>query len=314
MRNVSLAAFSDLIPASVAEAGGVKAACAFWEDLFAQRIYEPTDLVLLPECATRAKGFTRQQAIDFEEEAYQPLLETFQSLAQKHHCYIAYSALVPAEQGGGCRRNRLILIGRDGEVAGGYDKVGLTQGELDPPRSMRPGSGASVVECDFGRVGFFVCFDICFPELMLAYRKLKPDLMLFASGCDGHFQRSQWAYHCRSHLLSAVGNSRCALIDPTGFPIAESTNYRGYIRAIANLDCENIGAGLTWKQIHDGQRKYPGKFRVEIPPYLSTALAYSDDPERDVHSYLQELGIPTLDDYYDGMRSQYRDLGVELFR
>ena len=312
MRTVWLAAFSDLIPAEIGRSGDVDAACAFWDHLFADRLYEPVDLILLPECASRPRGMSGEAAVAFEERVYQPLVQTMQRLARRHQCYIAFPSLIPADKAGK-RRNAVSLIDRQGELLLRYDKQALTQGELNAPRSMKGGGGPVIARCDFGTVGFFICFDINFPELMQAYMRLQPDVMLFASRCDGGFQRSLWAYLCRSHLLSAVGDGPCALLDPAGCPLAQSTNYRGYIRTRANLDCRNIGIGLTWQQLHDAQRRYPGKFHVEIPPYLSTGVAYSDDPNRGVDEYLEEAGIPTLDAYYNGMRRQYEALGQKQF-
>lgn len=310
MRNVWLAAFSDL-PAPIDGVNmerDIEQVCAFWERIFTERLYEPVDLVLLPEASSRPRNTPASRTGPFTDAVYERLLEVMCRLARRHNCYIAYPSSTPPDQDGN-RRNRIHLIDREGKVCAQYDKIGLTSGELGA-RRMLPGESIITFDCDFGRVGFFTCFDINFPELMFAYRKTNPDLMLYASMCDGAFMRSQWAYTCRCHLLSAVGGHLSTLLDPAGSTIAQSTNYRSYLRAQVNLDCENIGIGLTWEQLHEAQRRYPGKFYVEIPPYLSTGVAYSRDEERDVYSFLREFQIPTLDEYYDAMREEYRQRGV----
>ncbi len=307
VNKIWISAHSDL-PAGVTT---VQEICAFWKRILDEREYQPVDLILFPECCSRPRGLPKELTYQLSDESYLPLLEMLSVEARKRRCYIAFSAHVPPAVAGD-RRNAVTLIDRSGQICAQYFKVAPTRDEISL-RQIKPGDGPVIAECDFGRVGMFLCFDINFPELMLAYRSLHPVLMLFASACDGTIMRSHWAYMCRCHLLSAIGLGVCTVLDPAGSVLAQSTNYRSYVRAQINLDCCNVPLGYPWKDIHDLQRKYPDRFVVDVPAGLSTGVAYSYDPDRSVSSFLEEAGIPVLDDYYNEMRKTYHDLGVPLF-
>ena len=307
MNQIWLSAHADL-PVGVSTVQGI---CAFWKTILDEREYRPVDLILFPECCSRPRGLPKEEIYRLSDESFVPMVEMLSAEAKKRHCYIAFSAHVPPETAG-VRRNAITLIDRSGQICAQYFKVAPTRDEINV-REIKPGEGPVIAECDFGRVGMFICFDINFPELMLAYRNLRPDLMLFASACDGGIMRSHWAYMCRCHLLSAIGQGLCTVLDPAGSILAQSTNYRSYVRTQVNLDCRNVPLGYPWKDIHDLQRKYPDRFTVEVPPYLSTGVAYSYDPDRSVDSFLKEAGIPQLDDYYNEMREMYHEQGGKLF-
>ncbi|MGC8641388.1 MAG: carbon-nitrogen hydrolase family protein, partial [Isosphaeraceae bacterium] len=76
-------------------------------------------------------------------------------------------------------RNTSILIGREGEVIGRYDKMFPTIPEME--KGVTPGTVTQVFETDLGRVGLLICFDLNFAEVRVALKQNKPDIVVFSS-------------------------------------------------------------------------------------------------------------------------------------
>ena len=56
---------------------------------------------------------------------------------------------------------------------------------------IQAGEEIAVIECDFGRVGCAICFDLNFAELQQRYARTRPDLMVYSSFFHGDLmQRS----------------------------------------------------------------------------------------------------------------------------
>ena len=62
----------------------------------------------------------------------------------------------------GAIRNVAVVIDRDGNAVGVYEKVHLTSGERE--KGLVAGSNWPVFRLDFGRIGIMICHDMEFPE------------------------------------------------------------------------------------------------------------------------------------------------------
>jgi predicted amidohydrolase len=61
------------------------------------------------------------------------------------------------EESPGIWRNSCVLLGRDGNIAGIYDKNFPTIGEME--EGIKASDQAPVFQCDFGRVAIAICFE-----------------------------------------------------------------------------------------------------------------------------------------------------------
>ena len=79
---------------------------------------------------------------------------------------------------------------------------------------------APLIECDFGRVGSAICFDLNFSEIRQRYEQARPDLLIFPSMYHGGLMQAYWAYACRAHLVTAVCGLPSAILSPVGNELA----------------------------------------------------------------------------------------------
>lgn len=254
------------------------------------------DLVVLPEmCDLPANyNYANQHGQTYFRERGERVLEALAAVAREHACYITYPAvrLLPD----GTFRNSTHLIDRHGSITAIYDKYHPTLWELDG--CILPGTQAVVTECDFGRVGFAICFDLNFDELRLQYVRARPDLILFSSMYHGGLMQNYWAYSCRAHFAGAITGTGGYIHSPVGEPLATSTNYFNYATTTVNLDCRLAHLDYNLEGLTAMRAKYGPKVKVFDPGYLAAVLISSETEEFTVEQVLKEFDIEQLDDYF----------------
>src|SRR5262249_29509810 len=96
-----------------------------------------------------------------------PVRETFATLASKHKAYIiAPMDLAESGPGGMTYSNAAVLFDRKGEVAGIYRKVHpvAVLGTDALEAGVTPGREYPVSDCDFGKLGIQICWDVQFED------------------------------------------------------------------------------------------------------------------------------------------------------
>lgn len=124
------------------------------------------DLLILPELWNI--GFANYDKFHAESEPIDGY--TASAIAQKARelgAYVHGGSFV--EKRGGKYHNTSVLFDRKGALIGAYRKVHLFTYQSREPELLTPGSGISVIETEFGKMGLSTCYDLRFPEF---YRKM----------------------------------------------------------------------------------------------------------------------------------------------
>lgn len=278
---------------------------SYWERRLSLVLPDHPDLIVLPECCDRYSSFdTKNPHFDpkltyeyYESYRGTRILDYFASVAKKHRCYIAYSAIMPDTDG--INRNSVMMIDRNGQVIGRYNKHNLTIGEVDNIKGLC-GKDAAIFDCDFGKVGAVICFDLNFEEIRNLYKEKCPDLLIFSSAYHGSFMQNFWAYELQSWMVTAIGcNDISSVINPVGTRIAETCNYRNYITCDINLDCKVAHLDLNWEATEKAKNKYGADFVIHDPGHLGAMLLTSESEDVTVTEIMDEFGIETLDSYFE---------------
>ena len=132
------------------------------------------DLILAPEGAVcNAGSNAEERAADLEQT-----VKVIGAKAIKYHTYIAVGILFNEKtpEGKSLPRNAVALIDRDGKLAGLYFKVHPAfNWDDDAPGVLEdgtvPGEDFPVFQCDFGRVGFLICYDMAYTDGWMKLRE-----------------------------------------------------------------------------------------------------------------------------------------------
>ncbi len=260
---------------------------------------EGADLALLPEI------FALQNCADWAAEA-EPLdgyvVTQLREEAKRLNMGIAAGhALVIDSR----KRNSLVLIGRGGDVLALYHKAYPTINELE--KGIVPGSGAQVVETEFGRIGFAICYDLNFAELRLAYRDLDPDLLLFSSYFRGGLETRWWAYETRSHLVSSCIDPESVIVNPVGRVLAQTDFRTRKATVTLNLDCEVLHYDYTNLRLEEAIQRHGAALEFDWAEPEGVFLLSSTGP-RNVREILEEFGWEGAEAYFARARRLREDV------
>ncbi len=128
------------------------------------------DIVVLPELFSTGYqlSIVGPRLQELAEGLSGPTVTALRGAARRAHCYVVAGLALTYDEPG-IVFNSAVVIDRDGELTGTYDKEHLWSLERS---YFRAGSRLPVFETDFGKVGVMICYDMGFPEVarMLALK------------------------------------------------------------------------------------------------------------------------------------------------
>ena len=201
----------------------VAAMIGHWKGKFAKVLPDKPDLIVVPEVCDIPAGISAEKRLAYLKVRKDQVLDYFARVASENSCYVVYSST--REMADGTWRNTSVMLDRTGSIAGIYNKNHLVIGE-NTNDGVLYGREAPILECDFGRVAFAICFDLNFDELREKYVEARPDLIVFTSMYHGGLMQAYWAYSCRAHFVGAVAHcpARSAIPRGMSWPPARITS------------------------------------------------------------------------------------------
>jgi len=249
---------------------------AHWKRHFSRVLPDKPDLIVVPEACDRPRGLSSEKQKEYFQIRKNQVRDYFAGVAKENKCYIVYSAKRKLPDG--TWRNSSVMIDRKGDFIGVYNKNHPTIGEMD--KGILAGKEAPVIECDFGRVAFAICFDLNFDEIRSKYVRAKPDLIVFSSMYHGGMMQAYWAYSCRSHFVGAIAGRADHAV------------------ATVNLDCALVHLDGNWGRLRAMNARYGPKVKITDPGLLGAVLIASEHEEVSIDEMIEEFEIERLDDYF----------------
>ncbi|MBN1642567.1 MAG: carbon-nitrogen hydrolase family protein [Anaerolineae bacterium] len=194
------------------------------------------DLVCLPETFTTV-SVPLENVGATAEPVPGPTTDAISERARAHGSYV----ICPIKnQRDGILWNSAIVIDREGQIAGIYDKAQPVTSSPDYTTfegGVRPGpADVPVFDLDFGRIGIQICYDAGFPESWQRLADKGARLVFWPSAYNGGFPLQVYAYLHHYYVVSAVRTDSSRIIDPLG-AILEATDERhNVIYRDINLD------------------------------------------------------------------------------
>jgi predicted amidohydrolase len=263
------------------------------------------DILVLPELCDRPKvnSISPDKQMEIIKSGNTKFLEYLQDVAKSNKIYIAYPGYRTDTDGN--LRNSNSIIDRNGLVIASYDKNHLVM-EENSKLGAKYSEDLLVLDLDFGRVGFAVCFDLNFTELLDKYRNQGVEVLIFSSEYHGGLMQSYWAYQLRSFFAGSIRPpAPSSIVSPLGEIVAKSTNYHNYVTDTINLDYFIIHLDENWDKITNMKQKYGSKVRVLDPGQLGVVMVSSESKDLTKEALIAEFGFLLLDDYL-GMSRKHR--------
>lgn len=193
------------------------------------------DIICLPEAFTSV-GVSYTRAEDVAEELDGPTVREFSRKAIEGNCYIICPILTKRE---GNVMNSAIVLDRDGDIVGIYDKVHPVTSSPDYTvfeGGVTPGKDFPVFDLDFGRIGIQICFDICFPEGWFQLKLKGAKIVFWVSAYNGGFPLRAYACINNYYVVTSVRTEKAMIIDPCGRVVAQTDHWVNMILYDLNTD------------------------------------------------------------------------------
>lgn len=268
----------------------------YWIKAMDECVASNPDIILLPErCDVHSSIPDKNIKYRWLDRRGDYILNAFSQYAKKHSTYLVY----PTHRtlGDGKYGNCSILIDRQGDVVAIYDKVFPTVGEID--LGIVPGVGPVVADTDFGTLGFAICFDLNFWELLDGYVKASPDVIAFCSQFHGGPMQQVWAYRCQSFFLGATaGRVEKNIVAPDCEIRRQEYSYYDSIMEKINTNCMLCHLDFNRPQLRNALNKYGRKLTLHNTNGLGCVLLTSEDENLPIESIVEEMKIEPWKDYY----------------
>jgi predicted amidohydrolase len=268
------------------------------------------DLAVLPEVAVNGEAGEDAFAHAFPLEG--AVKESFSRKAREHQCYIVVPMYLLEEQPRRQVSNVGVLFDRGGAVVGIYRK--LHPAVSDTTSSMEggitPGKETPVFECDFGKLGLQICFDIYFDYGWNELARKGADLVVWPTQTPQTAQPAFRALQHHYYIVSSTWRNNASIFEPTGRMISQ-LKPPGQI-LVQELDLSY--AILPWSsKLQKGEalrKKYGDKVGFRYYEDEDCGLFWSNDSKVTIRQMIQSIGLVEMEDQMKQVRGLFHKAGV----
>jgi len=181
------------------------------------------DLVVLPETSITGEARSTGTVMDWAYPLEGPVQETFARKASQHHCYIVAPLFLLEDRATKLCSNAAVLFGRQGEVVGIYRKVhpvvDLKTGVME--QGVAAGKEVPVFNCDFGKLGIQICFDINFQYTWKELARKGAEIVAWPTQSPQTTTPACRAMDNDYYIVSSTWRNNASIFDPTGKIISQ---------------------------------------------------------------------------------------------
>ena len=145
-----------------------------------------------------------------------------------------------------------------------------------------------------------ICFDLNFPEVRVALKESKPDVVVFSSMYRGGLQTQALAFELRSFVVTSIASELGLIIDRAGRIIKEST-YEALAVAPINTNSVAMHMDFNWTKMDAMLAKYGPALTFD---YHTREAFYVIESARDedIEAIVKEFQLEPADAYFDRSR------------
>lgn len=271
------------------------------------------DLAVLPEVAVTGEGSgdITARSVPFEGA----VREAFARKARERHCYIVVPLFLLEDKQKRICSNTAILVGRNGETAGIYRKLHLAvhTGTDSLEEGMTPGKEAPVFDCDFGKLGIQICFDIEFEDGWRELARKGAEIIAWPTESPQTARPAFRALENGCYIVSSTWRHNASVFEPTGRIVSQ-------VKAPLHVLAQEIDlswAILPWSpQLQNGKalrEKYGEKVGFRYYEEEDRGLFWSNYPRTPIRAMMRSLGLNTAQEELQRIRKLFDKAGVPRF-
>src|SRR5437588_11903256 len=268
------------------------------------------DLAVLPETAItgEADGDALARSVPYDGLVQ----EVFARKSREHGCYIVVPTYLLDSKEKKLCSNAAVLVGRKGEVMGTYRKihlvVSLDRGTMEG--GATPGDALPVFDCDFGRLGIQICYDIEFDDVCAELAHRGTALIAWPTQCPQTSQPTFAAREHRCYIISSTWRHNASIFEPTGKIAAQIKPPQSIM--VHELDLSY--ALLPWSsKLRNGEalrQAYGDRVGFHYYQDEDGGIFWSNDPKTTIGEMVRAIGVLELEDEMARVWEFYRKAKV----
>jgi predicted amidohydrolase len=248
------------------------------------------DLAALPEFAVN--GGREGPASEIAEPLEGPVLEIMGAAARKHKTYVIVPLYLAEDAARKKVYNAAVLLDRQGRVAGIYRKVYVVADDNNVLEGgALPGKNFPVFQCDFGKIGIQICFDITYDAGWETLARKGAEIVVWSTQSPQIIGAQCRSHRCHYYLLTSTWRNNATLVDPTGAVIAQTTTPSSVL--VEQIDLSY--ALVDWQVKLQNGKAFTDKYGSAVGFRYSEAedggIFWSNDPKIPVMKMVRELGL-----------------------
>jgi predicted amidohydrolase len=268
------------------------------------------DLAILPEVAVTGEisGDVVKSSVPFEGR----VKEAFARKAQEQRCYIVVPMYLREDMGKKICSNVAVLVGRNGEVVGTYRKLHLAVpvGSDSMEGGMTPGREVPVFDCDFGKLGMQICFDMEYDYGWEQLARQGAELVAWPTQSPQTAEPAFRARQNRFYIVSSTWRNNASIFEPTG-RITSQIKPPGQVLA-EEIDLSY--ALLPWSgKLRNGEalrEKYGDKVGYRYYEAEDRGIFWSNDPSTTIGQMVRSIGVAEEEEEFQRIEKLYHKAGV----
>jgi len=285
------------------------------------------DLAVLPEVAVTGQGEDVGNVSEWSYPLNGLLQDAFADEARKCHCYIVAPTYLLEDRATQRCSNAAILFDRTGSVAGIYRKVQLVvnsrTGSME--HGATPGSEENVFQCDFGKLGIQICYDMDFDYGWAELARKGAEIVAWPSQSPQTSQPAFRAKRYHYYVVSSTWHNNASIFEPTGKIVSQVTwdmsddvvkkgniNPPGNNILVQELDLSYaiVPYSRALKRGTALTQAYGDRVGYRYYQDEECGIFWSNDPRTTIHKMLDKLGLDEIQDEYRRAAEFYHKAGV----
>ena len=253
------------------------------------------DIICLPEVFA-THGVPYERVAEVAQPVPGPIIDVVAAQARRLSSYIICPLL---ERRGDLFYNSAVLLDRQGQVAGVYEKIHPVPGADGHmlERGLAPGQGAKVFDTDFGRIGILICFDINWREEWAALKQMGAEVVFWPSAYEGGLPLQSRALDHHYYVVSSTTMLHSRIIDITGRILAETGTYNAIAELQIDLEKRVLSTDWNLEQVPAIRAKYGRDITIQMLLDEDMMTLQSQRPDLTVDDIVCEFGLEYWSDY-----------------
>jgi beta-ureidopropionase len=269
------------------------------------RPYSP-DIVCMPETFpfnNVEKQTTPQEKVEISDR----VLKHFSEFSAQNNCYTICPVYTSRM---GNVYNAAVVFDREGKRTGGYEKIHLTDYEINDGFKCGP-LFQPVIATEFGRIGIQICFDIEWNDGWKMLRQQDAEIIFWPSAFAGGKCVNSKAWENKCVVASATCKNTAKLCDISGEVIDQTGIWN------SNLFCAPVNLEKTflhtWPYVQrfgEIREKYGRKVKITNFHEEEWSVIESQSPEILVKDILKEFDLKTHEElisFSEGLQVKSRE-------